>query len=84
MNLTIIIGPDADTAIRQLQAVTAPLEEELTSVTITEDEQLTRCGAGPVLMTADGSISHDLPLYDSSVRWVVRMRMEPMKDSIPD
>ena len=76
MNLTIIIGPDADTAIRQLQAVTAPLEEELTSVTITEDEQLTRCGAGPVPMTADGSISHDLPLYDSSVRWVVRMRME--------
>ena len=27
-------------------------------------------------MTADGSISHDLSLYDSSVRWVVRMRME--------
>ena len=76
MDLTIIIGPDADTAVRQLQAVTAPLEEGLTSVTITEEEQLTRCGAGPVPMTGDGGISHDLSLYDSSARWVVRMHME--------
>lgn len=76
MDLTIIIGPDADTAVRQLQAVTAPLGEGLTSVTITEEEQLTRCGAGPVPKTGDGGISHDLSLYDSSARWVVRMHME--------
>lgn len=76
MDLTIIIGPEADRHLLMLQAFPEPREEDITFVTITEEEQLDRCGSGPVPLSADGSVSHDLSLYDSSIRWIVRMRME--------
>lgn len=80
MDIIILIGPGADQALDELQALQKPDADQRTLITLTEARQLERCGSGP-LPVSGGYDSDtqpedlDLSSLDSSVLWLTRFHM---------
>lgn len=75
LDVTIIYGLETDKALDRLKILKKQTPDDASYVTVTESEQLERCGTGPLPETDINGYA-PLSAFDRSIQWISRAHME--------